>query len=246
MDASLSLPKHQDIACSPASTPASANQVQIRQTTQTRMPWLPVTLAMLAFIAVFGLYRWYQQTHAFTTGLDYFEPEFQTHWMNLFWAQGILLILLGGSGMAWAWFTREQDLSRLSPQDELWRYYLVICILALGSVMVLLTLGVFAESDAAWHQITIRDTDFTPTHIGLQYFAIPAFGASLLVAFIWIHTRLPAFQNRVSIPAALIAMGPILMMPNIGRLPSLLLEPDFPQRREECSAGARSRFFHWV
>ena len=216
MDASLTLPRPQDIAFSPSSTLTSARPAHAQQIMQTRMPWLPVALAMLTFVTAFGLYRWYQQTYAFTTGLDYFEPEFQTYWMNLLWTQGTLLVLLGGSGMAWAWFTRERDLSRLSPQDELWRYYLVICILAMGSVMVLLTLGVFAESDAAWHQITIRDTDFTPTHIGLQYFAIPAFGASLLVAFIWIHTRLPAFQNRVSIPAALIALGPILMMPNIG------------------------------
>ena len=181
-----------------------------------RVPWLPVASAMLVFVVVFGLYRWYQQTHAFSVGLDYFEPEFQIYWMRLLWGQAATLVLLGGAGMAWAWFSRERDLSRLSPEDELWRYYLVISILALGSVMVLFTLGVFAESDAAWHQITIRDTDFTPTHIGLQYFAIPAFGASLLVAFIWIHTRLPAFRNRVSMPAALITMGPILMMPNIG------------------------------
>ena len=192
------------------------NRPDVCHADEAHMPWRAVAAAMLVFVVVFGLYRWYQQTHAFTVGLDYFEPEFKTYWMNLLWAQDSILVLLGGSGMAWAWFTREPDLSQLSPQDELWRYYLVMCILALGSFMVLLTLGVFAESDAAWHQITIRDTDFTPTHIGLQYFAIPAFGASLLVAFIWMHTRLPTFRKRVSVPAAILAMGPLLMMPNIG------------------------------
>lgn len=212
--ASLALSGSVDSAATRIQT--TENRVESRHQEQARMPWLPVAAAMLVFVVVFGVYRWYQQTHAFTVGLDYFEPEFKTYWMNLLWAQDAILILVGGSGMAWAWFSRERDLSQLSPQDELWRYYLIMCVLALGSFMVLLTLGVFAESDAAWHQITIRDTDFTPTHIGLQYFAIPAFGASLLVAFIWIHTRLPAFRERVSVPAALLAMGPLLMMPNIG------------------------------
>ena len=219
MEATLVLPDVPGPQANPRPAPASpqrAAQMTAAPRAGVRVPWLPVASAMLVFVLVFGLYRWYQQTHAFSVGLDYFEPEFQIYWMRLLWGQGAALVLLGGSGMAWAWFTRERDLSELAPADELWRYYLVISILALGSVMVLLTLGVFAESDAAWHQITIRDTDFTPTHIGLQYFAIPAFGASLLVAFIWIHTRLPAFRNRVSMPAALITMGPILMMPNIG------------------------------
>ena len=221
MDASLALPDLPAPPADPRTAFATARRTDGAtaarpETEGVRMPWLPVAAAMLVFIACFGLYRWYQQTYAFTVGLDYFEPEFQTYWMRLLWGQGISLVLLGGSGMAWAWFSRERDLSQLAPADELWRYYLVISILALGSIMVLFTLGVFAESDAAWHQITIRDTDFTPTHIGLQYFAIPAFGASLLVAFIWIHTRLPAFRHRVSVPAALITMGPILMMPNIG------------------------------
>lgn len=219
MEASLVLPARATPQTEPLSSrgdPRCAKDMRVAPRDGVRLPLLPVAAAMLVFVVVFGLYRWYQQTHAFTVGLDYFEPEFQIYWMRLLWGQAATLVLLGSSGMAWAWFSRERDLSRLSPADELWRYYLVISILALGSVMVLFTLGVFAESDAAWHQITIRDTDFTPTHIGLQYFAIPAFGASLLVAFIWIHTRLPAFRNRVSMPAALITMGPILMMPNIG------------------------------
>lgn len=219
MEASLVLPARatpQAESLSSRIDQRCAEDMRVAPRDGVRLPLLPVAAAMLVFVVVFGLYRWYQQTHAFTVGLDYFEPEFQIYWMRLLWGQAATLVLLGSSGMAWAWFSRERDLSRLSPADELWRYYLVISILALGSVMVLFTLGVFAESDAAWHQITIRDTDFTPTHIGLQYFAIPAFGASLLVAFIWIHTRLPAFRNRVSMPAALITMGPILMMPNIG------------------------------
>jgi methane/ammonia monooxygenase subunit C len=72
------------------------------------------------------------------------------------------------------------------------------------------------EADAAWHQTTIRDTDFTPTHIALFYFVIPAGMVGGIIGFIWVHTRLPYFVNRISIPMAILTAGPILIMPNLG------------------------------
>ncbi|MDY6944002.1 MAG: methane monooxygenase/ammonia monooxygenase subunit C, partial [Pseudomonadota bacterium] len=181
-----------------------------------KVPWLAVATGILIAGCFFIIYRWYQHTYAFTVGLDYFEPEFQTYWMSLLWFQ--IVVLGAGAVIAPAilWFTRERDLSQLAPQDELWRYYLILSLLALGSVLTMISLGVFAEADAAWHQITIRDTDFTPTHIGLQYFAIPAFAVFLVFGFVWVHTRLPAFTRRISIPAAILVCGPLLMMPNVG------------------------------
>ncbi|MES1994286.1 MAG: methane monooxygenase/ammonia monooxygenase subunit C [Pseudomonadota bacterium] len=92
----------------------------------------------------------------------------------------------------------------------------------MASVLVIVVLGVFVEADAAWHQVTMRDTDFTPTHIELFYFAIPVALVGLVLGFIWIHTRVPYFANRVSIPLALMAAGPILIMLNLG-LNDLLL-----------------------
>jgi len=64
--------------------------------------------------------------------------------------------------------------------------------------------------------VTVRDTDFTPTHIVLFYFAIPMFIISGIAAFVYARTRLPQFADRVSLPFALLVAGPIMIMPNLG------------------------------
>lgn len=180
-----------------------------------RVPWLLAVVGTLLGAAVFAAYRWYQQTHSFTVGLDYFEPEFKTYWMNLLYAQGILIPLIGAVGAALLWFTRDRQIEKLPPREELKRYYLILSLLAVGCFLVVV-LGVYVEADAAWHQVTVRDTDFTPTHIGLFYFAIPLGLVGIVLGFIWVHTRLPDFAHRISVPMALMVAGPILIMPNLG------------------------------
>ena len=182
-------------------------------------PKAPVLFALVALVlgtTLFSVYRWYQHTYSFSVGLDYFEPEFQTYWMNLLWSQLTIITLLGAIGVPFLWFTRPKDLSSLSPVRELSYYYLIFTVMAVASFFIVVILGVYVEADAAWHQVTIRDTDFTPTHIGLFYFAIPLGGVAVVLAFVWLHTRLPDFQNRVSIPLCLVASAPILIMPNLG------------------------------
>ena len=178
-------------------------------------PWLAAILGAIGGAILFGTYRWYQQTYSFTVGLDYFEPEFQTYWMNLFWVQMTLIALIGAIGVPWLWFTRPKDVD-ISPQKELGVYYLIFTFMSVSSLFVVTILGVYVEADAAWHQVTIRDTDFTPTHIALFYFAIPLGAVGIALGFVWVHTRMPDFRNRVSLPLALMASAPILIMPNLG------------------------------
>ncbi|MDY6942774.1 MAG: methane monooxygenase/ammonia monooxygenase subunit C [Pseudomonadota bacterium] len=181
-----------------------------------KFPWktlgIPVGMALITL----GIYRWYQHNYAFTTGLDYFSPEFQTYWMPLFWTQIIAIPLVGLVGVTYLWFTRESDADPISPQTELARYQATLGATALGSLIILAAVGIWVESDAAWHQVTIRDTDFTPTHIGLFYFGIPAAACAMTMGFVWVHTRLPDFRHRISIPLALVVAAPILIMPNLG------------------------------
>lgn len=181
-----------------------------------KVPWGYVMLATVALGIIAVIYRWYQQNYSFTVGLDYFEPEFQTYWMNLFWAQLVLISVIGAVAIPALWFTREKDLQSISPREELNRYYWMLGLMSGGSVLALIALAVFTEADAAWHQVTIRDTDFTPTHIALFYFWIPLLAVGLILGFMWVHTRLPDFSNRVSVPMAILAGGPILIMPNLG------------------------------
>lgn len=180
-----------------------------------QVPWLAAFLGASFGALVFGVYRWYQHEYSFTVGLDYFEPEFQTYWMNLFWAQMTIITLIGVIGVPWLWFTRPKEVE-MSPVKELGVYYLIFSFMAVASLLVVVILALYAEADAAWHQVTIRDTDFTPTHIALFYFAIPLGVVGIALGFVWVHTRMPDFRNRVSMSLAIVASAPILIMPNLG------------------------------
>jgi len=181
-------------------------------------PWkLALVVIIVAGISL-GLYRWYMEATAFTVGLDYFEPEFQTYWMSWLYAQGILITLIGMIGVPALWFTRPSTAEVLSmrAQDELSWYMMLFTFLAMGSFLVVCVLGIWVEADAAWHQVTIRDTDFTPTHIQLFYGLIPMAAVGLVLGLLWIHTRMPDFVGRFSVPLGIAVSAPLLIMPNLG------------------------------
>jgi len=186
------------------------------ETKAPRTPWFAAFLGVTLALGLFGAYRWYQQNYSFNVGLDYFEPDFAVYWMRLFWIQITAIAAIMVVGAPLIWFTRPADPFAMSPQRELLIYYIILSFAALGSVILTAVLGIFVEADAAWHQVTVRDTDFTPTHIGLFYFAIPIGAVGAILGMIWIHTRVPLFANRISIPLAIVAGAPVLIMPNLG------------------------------
>jgi len=185
------------------------------------LPKAPLLLSSIIIVIAalgLGVYRWYMESTAFTVGLDYFEPEFDTYWMSLLYAQGIIIPVLGAIGLPLLWFTRptSEQVQAMTPANELSRYVLIFTILATSSILVTCVLGVWVEADAAWHQVTVRDTDFTPTHIQLFYGVIPLAAVGIVLGLVWLHTRMPDFQNRVSIPLFIVAAAPLLIMPNLG------------------------------
>lgn len=181
-----------------------------------RAPW-KAFFAMLAFAAaVFVGYRIYQHETAFTFGLDYFNPEFATYWMSVLYAELALEVLLGMVIVGYLWMTRDRNLDQITPSEELRRYLVLMTQLLLFGAIAYVVTSIYTESDAAWHQVTVRDTDFTPTHIGLFYFGVPVFILSVLTAFVYARTRIPAFAKRVSLPFALLVAGPVMIMPNLG------------------------------
>jgi methane/ammonia monooxygenase subunit C len=181
-----------------------------------KAPWLAAFIGVGLAMLLFGVYRWYQQNYSFNVGLDYFEADFQTYWMRLFYIQIVVIAAIMVIGAPWIWFTRPKDPMAMSPQKELLIYYTILSFAAVGSVILVAVLGLFVEADAAWHQVTVRDTDFTPTHIGLFYFAIPLGAVGAILGVLWMHTRLPYFTNRFSVPLGMIAAAPVLIMPNLG------------------------------
>jgi len=181
-----------------------------------KTPWARFFLMLSAVALIFAAYRVYQHATAFTVGLDYFSPEFQQYWMRLLYIQLPVLALAGAGIVGWLLLTRDRNLDKLKPAEELRRYFVLLSQILLFAIIAYLTASPFTEADAAWHQVTVRDTDFTPTHIVLFYFAIPMFIISGVAAFVYARTRLPQFADRVSLPFALLVAGPIMIMPNLG------------------------------
>lgn len=179
-------------------------------------PWARFFLIMFFVGVVFTVYRVYQHATAFTVGLDYFSPEFQQYWMKLLYIQLPVLALTGAGIVGWIYLTRDRNLEKLEPVEELRRYFALLTQILVFASITYLTASPFTEADAAWHQVTVRDTDFTPTHIVLFYFAIPAFIIAGVSAFMYARTRLPQFANKVSLPFAMLVAGPIMIMPNLG------------------------------
>lgn len=189
--------------------------------TSDGLPRSPILFGLL-IIAVaapaLGLYRWYMEATAFTVGLDYFEPEFQTYWMSWFYGQLTVIALIGAIGVPWMWLTRpsREEIMAMPAKDELGVYVLIFSVMGMVSVLVPTVLGIWVEADAAWHQVTIRDTDFTPTHIQLFYGVIPLAAVGIILGVFWLHTRMPEYTGRVSIPLVMVAAAPVLIMPNLG------------------------------
>jgi len=181
-----------------------------------RAPWAKLFAVLAVLITIFGSYRIYQNTTAFTVGLDYFSEDFQKYWMTLLYLQ--LPVLFGTmiALVAWLWRTRDRNLDKLAPAEELRRYFVLLAQIMVFGIVAYLTASPFTEADAAWHQVTVRDTDFTPTHIVLFYFGIPMFIGAGVVAFTYARTRIPQFANKLSLPFALVVAGPIMIMPNLG------------------------------
>lgn len=179
-------------------------------------PWRSFFAVMLIIVSVFAAYRVYQEATAFTFGLDYFHPDFATYWMNLLYAQLIAVGALGLLTQLYLWRTRDRHLDSLAPRDELRRLFVLMTQLLAFVAVFYITGSIYTESDAAWHQVTIRDTDFTPTHIGLFYFGVPMVIYVGLTSFMYARTRIPMFARRVSIPFVIIISGAVMIMPNLG------------------------------
>jgi len=167
---------------------------------------------------VLGLYRWYMEATSFTLGLDYFEPAFEIYWMSWFYGQITLtgILLIGGLPLVWFTRPRREEVLAMSASNELSRYVLIFTVASMASLLAICVLGIWVEADAAWHQVTICDTDFTPTHIQLFYGLIPLGAVGGVLGVLWLHTRMPDYIGRVSIPLMMIGAAPLLIMPNLG------------------------------
>ncbi len=61
--------------------------------------------------------------YAWDMGMDSFEPEFQTYWMNLLYAQWIIEFILASTIWSYLLKTRDKNVFNISPAEELRRYF---------------------------------------------------------------------------------------------------------------------------
>jgi len=186
---------------------ASAAEVRI---------WTPLPLAaMFGFaVALLGGWRWYQQLEGFASGLDATTPEFTEKWMPLWYANCAAAAMSQIVIPVWFWLTRDRALERLAPAAELRRYFIFFSILLTWGFISLVTL-VLGAADAAWHQVVVRDTSLTPSHIVIFFGATPlsiGFGFS---AFFSSLTRIPHFAGKLSRAMFLVTIGPFLGLPSV-------------------------------
>ena len=164
-----------------------------------------IAIIFFAVLAVMMAWRVYQQLFAWDMGMDSFEPEFQTYWMNLLYGQWILEFVLAAVIWGYLLKTRDKDVFNITPQEELKRMFTLLAWLFCYVWIVYWAASFFAEQDASWHQVTVRDTDFTPSHIVLFY-----------GTFLYARTRLPQFAENISIPFLIAVVGPFMILPNVG------------------------------
>ncbi|MBL4743035.1 MAG: methane monooxygenase/ammonia monooxygenase subunit C [Cycloclasticus sp.] len=178
-----------------------------------------VKIVIAIFVGITALmvaWRVYQQLFAWDKGMDSFEPEFQTYWMNLLYAQWIIEFILATTIWSYLLKTRDKNVFNLSPAVELRRYFTLFLWLLSYTWIIYWAASFFAEQDAAWHQVTVRDTDFTPSHIVLFYGTFPAYIIAGVSSFLYARTRLPQFAENISIPFVILVVGPFLILPNVG------------------------------
>ena len=160
--------------------------------------------------------RWYQSWAAWEYGTDATHPDFDKYWMTLLYVQLTVFVIAVASSIIGLWLTRDRHLSEITPDEELRRYMRFMGIAFVYAFSFLWAGSFFAEQDAAWHQVVVRDTSFTPSHIILFYGAFPLYITMGFITFIYATTRLPLYAKGISIPLVIIVVGPFMILPNVG------------------------------
>jgi len=175
-----------------------------------------VILGSLLVFAVAAGSRWYQGWASWDYGTDSTHPDFQKYWMNLMYVQIAVYATIFVTSLSYIWITRDKNLKNLSAEDELKRMMFFIGTLFVYAWAFVFAGSFFAEQDAAWHQVVVRDTSFTPSHIIEFYGMFPMFICLGFASFLWATTRLPLYAKGFSIPLVIATTGPMMVLPNVG------------------------------
>ena len=186
---------------------AAANQTKV---------WSPLPLVAMVGI-VFTIcagWRWYQQVEGFKSGLDASQAIFWEKWMPLFYLNMAATAVAQISIPLYMWLTRDKALAKVTPEVELKRYFLFFAMLITMTMTQTIAI-VFGATDAAWHQVVVRDTSLTPSHIVLFFGTVPLFTSFGLAAFFFALTRIPDFSRTIPLALILAVLAPFMVLPSV-------------------------------
>jgi len=173
-------------------------------------------LAGLVGITVFyASVRWYEGAYGFA-GLDTYSLQYRLYWLNMLYAQSIILLGVFVGLIFYLWKTRDRNLEALTPREEVRRLFHLLTWLFCYAYAIYWGLSFFTEQSGTWNQTMIRDSDFTPLNIIRFYLSYPIFVISGMGAFIYARTRLPVFAKGYSLPFLLATAGPLMLIPTVG------------------------------
>ncbi|HEX7234825.1 MAG TPA: methane monooxygenase/ammonia monooxygenase subunit C [Nitrosospira sp.] len=178
--------------------------------------WYKFGLITMLAVAIFWV--WYQRTFAYSHGMDSMEPEFEKVWMGLWRVHMIVMPIFALVTWGWIWKTRDTQaqLDNLDPKLEIKRYFYWMMWLGVYLFGVYWGGSFFTEQDASWHQVIIRDTSFTPSHVVVFYGSFPMYIVCGVASYLYAMTRLPLYSRGTSFPLVMAIAGPLMILPNVG------------------------------
>lgn len=174
-------------------------------------------MGMGIVLATCLFFIYWQQTYGHTYGLDAHSPVFDKWFMNFLYAELMVLSVIALAFWGWLWTSRDRNLDKVAPKEELRRYVTFMAFLSVYTFTVYWAASYFAEQDGSWHQVVTRDSSFTPSHIFIFYATFPMYIILGVGSLIWAYTRLPVYHKfGVSLPHLLAVVGPFMILPNVG------------------------------
>jgi methane/ammonia monooxygenase subunit C len=163
-------------------------------------------------------WRAWQMLFQWKYGLDATSSDYRRYWMTLFWANQVFLAVGGAVWLAWlakgcrTCHAQRAELGDVRPEHEvahIWRTWAMIA----GFAVSFLGFAQFAENDAAWHQVAVRDTAFTPNHIVLFWGVGPLAIVLSVAIYVYAVTRIPKVYARgVPLSLALFMVGNLMLL----------------------------------
>jgi methane/ammonia monooxygenase subunit C len=193
---------------------AAGSTKLVIERTRGLIGWRVLALGLVLLNGFFVCVRLYQQQFGLSAGLDAFSEEFSKKWMTLLWAEIPLEMVFGFALVAYVVKTRRRPTSLTPARAELSRIFALVQWLLVSAVAYFWAASFFAEQDAAWHLVVIRDTDFTPSHIVIFYLSFPIYFILALASFLYARTRIPYFMRGYSVPF-LIINSSFMILPNV-------------------------------